>query len=309
VETAITGLPPGPGELLQLVNRGVIHEGDFYRGIAEGDTRVEWGPYLIQLRHHITNPAVAAGLRLRGWRDAQYTYDVGALNGYTPDQMDELYLDRGRPAAPGQMETAWARGIDGPEGRPMDEAQFLKGIQESDIRPEYGPMLWGIRFAYPPLFQINRLRQSNAITTATAVDWATKERYAPEVLTALEAYWNTMSGSATAVAVDPSVKKAQGQLWTAAHKSFVAGEISSATAQGVLPTAGVAATAVGEVMTIWEAERSLIRAQLSVADIRKALNEDVVNPATGIAWTKDEAIAAMVARGYTQADAQTYMSS
>src|SRR5262249_44674733 len=135
--TRIVGLPPGPGELLQLLNRGHIDEVDYFRGISEGNTRNEWAPFLLHLREFILSPRDAAGLRLRGWIDKPTAEAIGALHGASPETMERLYLNRGRPAAPGQMATMAVRGIAGPLGRPMDEEQFLIGIRESDIRPEW----------------------------------------------------------------------------------------------------------------------------------------------------------------------------
>jgi hypothetical protein len=47
-------------------------------------------------------------------------------------------------------------------------------------------MLWDSRFLYPPLFQLSRLVASGAIDSKTAADWATKDRYPPEVVKKLE---------------------------------------------------------------------------------------------------------------------------
>src|SRR5258707_14247676 len=119
--------------------------------------------------------------------------------------MYTLYLASVRPAAPAQMATAAVRGIDGPDGVPMNEAQFLKGIRESDIRREWGPMLWESRFLYPSLFQLTRLVTSGTIDAATGASWAHKARYAPEVVTALRTSW----GGGTTATRDPHVVKAE----------------------------------------------------------------------------------------------------
>ena len=192
----LVGLPPGVMELLQMWNRGIITEQAVAHGIREGHTKTKWTSALKELRHFILSPAEAAGLRLRGWIDQTEANRLGALSGASSEVMERLYQNRGRPAAPGQMATAAVRGIDGPLGRPMDEAQFLIGIRESDIRPEWGPMLWQSRFLYPSLFQLNRLVTGGAIDVPTGVAWAKKARYAPEVVTALERSWSTTVGPA-----------------------------------------------------------------------------------------------------------------
>ena len=52
-------------------------------------------------------------------------------------------------------------------------------------------------------------------------------------------------------------------------------------------------------LKLWDAERSLIRKQLTPAQIKKALSGGVVNPATGVAWTTEDAAAQLLDRGYS----------
>src|SRR5574340_872708 len=170
----MAGLPPGVMDGLTMLRRGIIDQATYEEIVAEGHTKTKYTPYLLQLQRQLLSPEVWAGLRLRGWVTEAEAAAGGALWGYTAEDMHRMYLDRGRPAAPGQMWTAAARGIDGQDGRPMDEAQFTQGIVESDIRPEYARMLWEIRYLYPSLFQLKRLVSSGAMHPATGADWGTK---------------------------------------------------------------------------------------------------------------------------------------
>lgn len=299
----LSGNPPGPETAQAAANRGLINRATFDQIIREGRTKTKYTDLEWALRQPILRATDYRTLYLKGWITEAEMNAGGALSGYTPEQMHLLYLESGRPAAPGQMATAAARGIDGPDGRPMDEAQFLKGIKESDIRPEWGPMLWDSRFTYPPLFQINRLRQADAIDTATAVEWARKDRLAPEVVTALEAYWN----QGTSAGADSHIGKAQTQLWGTLHRSYLADESPIEVAQETLTVLGLSPDTQTAVLDLWNRERALIRKQLTPAQIKKAVTKAVTNPATGAAWTRDEGIAALIQRGYSMADAQTYM--
>lgn len=340
VEARIVGLPPGPGELLDLLNRGVIERADFLRGVAEGNTRNEWADVLEQLRHYLLSPGQAATLRLKGWKTRAEANALGALRGASAEVMDDLYLAQGRPAAPVQMQTAWARGVDGPDGTPMDRAQFEKGIRESDIRPEWAAMLWGIRFAYPPLFQINRLVQGHAITPAVAVEWATKDRYAPEVLHALAAYWASGTTAAQKEATAATlldeyeglfideqtlrsalgqlgyhdaaldmevhladarrVKKARDAVVKAIHDSYVAHNLTDADAEARLADEQISAEAQALLVREWSHERGVARKTLTPAQIKRAYARNVI--------TLDAAVAELVEHGYTDASARTYLA-
>jgi len=41
--------------------------------------------------------------------------------------------------------------------------------------------------------------------------------------------------------------------------------------------------------------------------VKKAYAKAVPNPATGQAWTRDDALAALIGRGYSPADASTFL--
>jgi hypothetical protein len=187
IQFQMVGLPPGVAEALAMLRRGIIDEARFAQIVREGHTKTKYTGELLALRHVVLSPTTYATLHLKGWIDEQAMIDGGELSGETPENMRRLYLSMGRPAAPGQLWTAAARGIDGPAGRPLDEPQFLKAIAESDIRPEYGPLLWRIRYLYPSLFQLTRLVEGGTIDTATGAEWAHKARYAPEVVAGLPA--------------------------------------------------------------------------------------------------------------------------
>src|SRR5262249_51799969 len=186
----------------------------------------EWASAIFETARQIPSASDYINAHLRGHISVPEMNAGTARHGMSPEDTNLIYLRTGRPAAPGQMATASVRGIDGPLGRPMDREQFLLGIAESDIRPEWGPMLWESRFLYPSLFQLTRLVTSGAITPSTGEEWARKARYAPEVVAALAESW---TAAPTAVK-HPNVVKAQNQLWTTLHRSYVNGEIDQATA-------------------------------------------------------------------------------
>lgn len=308
----LVGLPPGAAELLTMLNRGLISEESFDAGIREGHMKTKWLQAFKRLRFAVLSPQDAASARLRTWLTAEESYEIGAQHGYTREQMDLLFLNRGRPASPTQMWTAYYRKVVGPRGVPVEYEDHAKAIAISDIRPEYAPMLWGIKNAYPSLFQLGRLVTVGAIDPDTAVLWASYNRYDTDVTDKLRIYWESIypgTGGATAAKADPNVKKADTQLWTATHKSYAAREIGDSQAKANLSALGIAAPIQAEILALWGAERSMIHAQLTPAQIVKAVGEGVVNPATGVAWTIADGTQALLDRGYTQADATTLLKS
>lgn len=187
----LAGLPPGAATMQEALNRGFISEAEFAQGIREGHTKTKYTDLLKRMRAAVLSPAEAASARLRTWIDAEESYAIGAQHGYTREQMDLLFLNRGRPASPTQMWTAYFRKVDGPRGVPTDYEDHAKAIAISDIRPEYAELLWGIRFAYPSLFQLGRLVSIGAIDPDTAVLWASYNRYGADVTDKLKVYWQS----------------------------------------------------------------------------------------------------------------------
>ncbi len=285
------GLPMSLQSAAAAVFRGIIQEADFNRAVLEGDTRPEWAAAILEQARAIPSVSDYVNARIRGWITDAEMYAGTALHGMSEADTHLLYLRTGRPAAPGQMATAAARGIAGPDGTPMDRAQFLKGIAESDIRPEWGPMLWEARYLYPPLFQLTRLVQAGAITAEQASDWATKDRYPPDVVKALTDYWN-QPASATSKAETVSdalalyeagkvdhaatlatieglgypageaqakidaydakrVTSEKTRVITAAHKAFIDGNLTGPEADNLLSDLGVAEWARTQILITW----------------------------------------------------------
>jgi hypothetical protein len=291
----LSGLPPGIESMQEALNRGLVDRATFDQAIREGHTKTKYTDLVFALRQPVLSAQTYATLHLKGWIDAAAMNAGGALHGYTAEQMNDLYLSMGRPASPGYMWTAAARGIDGPDGRPVDEAQFTKAIAESDIRPEYAPMLWRIRYLYPSLFQLSRLVTSGTISGDVGAEWASKARYAPEVVTALRASW---AGGSSA-APDPHVARAQTHLWNQTHKSYVAEEADEPTTRAQLTSLTIPVAAQDAIIALWNDERALVRKQLTAAQIKRAYGKAKL--------TRDVAVTRLVAMGYSLADASLYL--
>jgi hypothetical protein len=320
IQYQMVGLPPGVAEALQMLRRGIIDEPTFAQIVREGHTKTKYTDQLLELRNVVLSPSTYATLHLKGWITEQQMIAGGALSGESAENMRQMYLSMGRPAAPGQLWTAWARKVDGPAGRPMDEAQFTKAIAESDIRPEYAPMLWGIRYAYPPLFQITRLVTAGTITVADAVDWAEKDRYAPEVIAALRTAWES-GGATTAkgltvtdltaeyegltmtrtqyvnglkelgysqdaaegkVSVSDSKRRrnARNQLINRARVRYTTWKVPRQAAQDALRAAELTIGLSNELLASWDAERDLNVHELTEAQVVKAYKKAIMDRPT-----------------------------
>ena len=308
----LAGLPPGPHDLLAMWNRSEIDEDAVDAGIREGHMKTKWGHAFKRMRWSVLTAPEYAELHLRDWIDQPTRDEGGALTGHTPEQMDLLYKNRGRTATPRQMALAIVRQVEAPDypgdpanGRLTDETDFDRAVSRSNIRTEYRRTLWGTRFTYPSLFQLNRLVAAGAVTGDTAASWAEKNLEAPEVVAALKAYWDSLTPGTSA---DPHLARADSQTWTALHKAYIGGVVNPAKLAEGFNLLGVAAPAQTEITARWDYEASLERKRLTPAQIKKALAEGVVNDATGVAWTRDEVLAYLIELGYSASDADTFLN-
>lgn len=298
-----SGLPPGVETALSMLRRNIIGTSEFAQIVREGHTKTKYTGELLQLQNQVLSAATYVRAHLKGHATQQQMYDGGALTGYTPNDLDLWYLTEGRPATAHQIHIGYARGASLPGANNEQDAISI-AVKQSDIRPEYTDLIYAGRTTYPSLFQLTRLVTSGTIDAATGADWAKKSGLAAEVVTALEQSWSGTGGS---TAADTHVAKAQTQLWTTTHRAYLNHKLTDAAATAALTAAGVTAAAAPQILTLWQEERNIDRKPLSAAQTKKAWAEGVLNPETGAAWTRDEALAALIELGYSSVDATTFL--
>lgn len=335
----LAGLPLGVETMQQALNRGLVDRAAFDQAIREGHTKTKYTDLARALANPLLSADEYATLHLKGWIDEAAMHAGGALHGFTPAQMDQKYLEKGRPISPTQAYTAWAREAPGPYGGTFDEADFTKAIAQSDIRPEYAPVLWHNRFNYPSLFQMRQLVSSGAIDRATALDILHKERYPDELATKMVGGWLKGAGgsakaeTATAVlteyegrfvtrsdalsaleqlgyAADVAehelhladarrVKKYRDAALSRIHAVYVAHKIDEATAAADVDRLGVVPPARDLLLELWAFERDVNVSVLTPAQIKRAFVKGVKDRAWALAELDD--------RNYSTEDANTLL--
>jgi len=303
VLVGLQGLPMGSHEAAQALFRGVLTDDDYLRAIAEGNTRNEWAGAIREQSRAIPSAVNYVAAFIRGWIDRAKMHAGAARHGMTPEDTDLLALISGRPVTTRQAFVGFTRGgrVD---GESWDEREtFRRAVIQSNIRPEWEPILWAQRYSYPSAFVLRALTQSGDITTAEAEQVLLFSGWEPTFAAKVAAAW----GGGTATATDPHIAKAQTQLWNATHSSYLNREASATVARTKLAQAGVASAAIPVVLGVWDNERELIRKGLTPANVKRAFNKGGRNAATGQPWTRDEAIAALVGMGWATTEANDYL--
>jgi hypothetical protein len=184
-----SGLPPGIGEALEMLRRSIIDDSTFGQIVREGHTKTKYTDVLLQLRDRVLSAPSYATLRLKGWITPEESYTGGALTGYTPEQMDLMYKEHGRPATTHQVFIGNRRG--GKVGGPTADIDqdFMDAVIRSDIRPEYAPVLWAARYTYPAAFVLRALAQGHDITEAQTEQILLYEGWEPTLAKQVAAKW------------------------------------------------------------------------------------------------------------------------
>ena len=299
-----TGLPPGPETLLAWLRRGIISQAEFETGIREGHTKVKYIPFFEAARQPLLSAATAVRLYLKGWYTKAQRDALGGQWGYSSQQMEDWFLSEGRPATVHQIHIGYARGAK-LAGAANEEDAIRTSVKQSDIRPEYADLLYAQRYSYPSAFVLRALVESGAVTAAEGEQALLFSGWEPGFAAKVAASW---AGAGTGTAADTHAAKAQTHLWSTTHSSYRSNEISAATASTALAKAGVDAATIPAVLSIWNEEKSLIRARLQASDVRKAYRKQDDNPATGAAWTRPDAVAQLLSLGWDNADAEAYLN-
>src|SRR5205823_7897286 len=159
----------------------------------------------LQLRGYLTRDERLAGTRKHGMSD---------------EDSDLLYDVLGRSIPVHQIETGEARG--GVYNGPIDgiPEPFLASLRRGNLRREYFNLAYANRYSYPSGFMIRGLAQDGELTRAETEEILLEVGWSPKWATTFAQRWT----AGTTTTADPSTRKAQTQLWTRLHRSYIAGE-------------------------------------------------------------------------------------
>lgn len=292
----IVGLPASPDLAARMFYRGIINEGAFNLAIAEGNTRNEWAPFLLRGFEQILTANEYAELQLRGYYDRATRLANTAKHGMSTADSDLLYDVLGRSIPVHQILTGTRRG--GVFNGPTDSipADYLGSLERGNIRPEYYNLAYANRESYPSYFVIKPLVQSGAITLKRAEELFMGMGWPEDVAKlAPAAFASTSTGTSTS-----HVSKAETQVWTALHKSYVNSLSTDSEAQTDLAAIGLTTDQIPAVLKLWGVERNIVRRSLSPVQLRKAVTDKMMTDA--------DALARLEELGYSKDDAGILLS-
>lgn len=321
-----SGLAPAPIFAANAFFRNIIDYPQFKTIIAKGDLRPAYTNVILNASRQILTAGEYSEAQLRGYSTATERLANTAKHGMSAADSDLLHLIQGRPIAVHQVTTGLARGgkygglyTDVPE--PYQDA-----IRQSNIKEPWAGLDYANRYSYPSAFVIRALATAGELAPGDvngvllAIGWppdlavkvvrtwtgAKLTGATPQTVAEAVDAWG--GAAAQTAAIDANVKKAHTKAWTEAQASYIAEESTAADVQPIFTVLGIDATASQQILSVWDEIRALTRKQLSPKEIVKAVQGRVINPATGVAWTTADGLAALTARGYDAADAAVLLA-
>ena len=293
----VTGLPPGPETLQEWTRRGIITQAELGQGIREGHMKTKYiDEYVASLERVLSAPEYA-GLWLRGWITEAEAKAGGAQTGYSSDEMDLLYKNRGRPATVRQIHIGYARGASLP-GAANEEEALETAVKQSNIRTEYVGLLKAQRYTYPSPFVIRALAQAGTFDTATTRQILIESGWRPDYAELTADAWTGADEAA------PSAKwadRARSSLFSALRADYMDGGADEPLTRDGLARVGATGGEQDAIITMWEWERDNVRRDLTQAQILKLYKKTV--------WQREQALARLEDLGMESGDASDLLDS
>lgn len=323
-----TGEPPAIQELLFLVRRGKIGTGELERGIRQSRVRDEWIGAVTELMYGPPSAGEAIGAAVRNLLSDGEAAQIMAENGIDPVNYDWMRAAAGRPPGIEQMLQLLNRGI-------VDEGTVTQAIRESDVKDKYiGSILEMRRHLMPERTVVagiskGVLTHEQGIQHLLLLGFSAEDAaaLAGEATTAkvaaakqlnesliVSGYENGLLGHDDAVShlgalgfdqaeadyilavADAKIDHARHDAAVSRIRSFyVAHRLDEPSTRTDLTHLGVPGATQDALVALWTVERDANPAQLTVAELGRALK------AGWIGLT--DYVARLVQRGYSSADA------
>jgi hypothetical protein len=305
VLVGLQGLPMGVIEAAQALYRGIITHGDYIRAFNTSNSRNEWASAVLEYARQIPTARDFFENALRGYHEFPWAVEQAKRHGMSEADALVIYQNQGRPMNIRQITQALSRGAKfHPEPGELTDP-YEAATVEGSVKPAYYELFKALKYTLPSPFVMRSLTESGVWTEEKTAKRLKDIGWIPDDADEAAKAWSK-GGAAKA---DPYVARAETQLWTATHKAFLVGDLGTADAVAILDVLGLNEAAKSSVIGLWANEQTVIRARLTAAQLKKAWQKMVTNPLTGAAWTREEALAELLDRGWNQQDANTFLNT
>jgi hypothetical protein len=335
----VTGRAPTVGELLPLYREGKITLDEFNKGLKESDYKGEWFETIMKMAVQPPTPDAILNALLQGQVTEPVARDLYAKLGGDPKYFTLLYNTFGTAPTPLQAADMAVRGIIPWDGTGPDAVSFHQAFLEGPWRNKWLESFRKAAENIPPPDTITEmirvgaldntratelllkngvpqdlvgawlakastqktekikeltestvanLYQEEAITTAEALEMLGKLKYAPEEATFVLTAWR----------LSRELRYRNSAIGTV-RAQFLAHRIDVNVASGLLDKFRVSANQRDVLLALWTEEEKAKVSILTAAQVRTALNREVI--------PVDDAIQRLINLGYSEEDALIFI--
>jgi hypothetical protein len=322
-----TGEPPGPEQLLEANRRGYIDRARLEKGILQSRIRNEWLDVMEKLTYTPMSTADAVNAVIQNHLTQPQGEAIATQNGLEPGNFTTLVETAGAPLSRTEMEQLFNRGL-------VTEAQVNQALNESRLKPKYNQLafelhtrllqpselsdmvLWGALSHTDATAEVTKLGY-DAKSAAALIDAAINKKLESDrttVVSAIEVLYedNAISeadASAQIVKLGFTPAEVTFKLQAAELKrhtklvniglnairsKFIAHHVDKGEASGAIDAMGVPHQQRDAILQLWSIERGANIAQLTEAQIIKALKNNTI--------TVEDATQRLLNKGYQPAD-------
>lgn len=300
VITRSIGLPMSPQQAASAFFRGIIEESDYQRAIAEGDLRNEWRDAILAQAREILTAHTYVEARLRGWVETDdELYALTSQWGMSQADTDLLFLTTGRPIPVHRITQGLALGGVYDGDTTNIPAEYLKSLQESNIRPEWYQLAYlAEQYTWPAYFVLKDI-VPNPVSVDEATAILTYGGWRPDLAKAVaESFATGTAKPKTETAADLAVQYEAGTLTADEYVSELEANGYSADAAAAKKAAVDARPLVSARTTILTKLRAgvvggSITSDQALAELAKTTIVPATATALVAAWEHERAIEAI----------------
>lgn len=171
---ALTGNPPGPQTLLEMLNRGVITGDDVSVGLKQGYIKNEWITPLFGLQYSLLGAQQYVEADLQSATPARDWQGLWAQAGMDPTEYETALWITGNPPGPMQMVALFNRGY-------IDQATLEQGLRESRLKDKWIPAFLNLANTQIPVRELIDAVKAGAVDPTVAAKLFSNLGYSPDL--------------------------------------------------------------------------------------------------------------------------------
>lgn len=309
---ANTGSPPGNETALDLWNRGVIDEAGVERAFSQSNLKPEWFDPVKELRYFVPTvadlvrfavrevftPAIRSQYGLDDEFPSEFAAE-GLKRGLSPEWAAAYWAAHWELPSIEQAFRMFHRSVPMPGGGTFGETELDTLLRTKDVMPYWRGPLKEIAYIVPGRVDLRRMFRADVIDEARVRRGYLDLGYAPDVADTLVDFAVDEKENAAAGGNLPA--RYRRALIARLYRLFLMHDATEAEARNLMSQVGIRGETIDDVLELWALERTIVRAELTPAQIRSAWKKGRL--------TEAEALAELDERGYTPTDAGDFLNS